>query len=119
MLQMKSAQSRYLTICNPVRQQEIQTKLNLDALDPRLWGGHFKTMNILQYKLLKDIAPENLLKFMRCKFKLTSKNLCGSSTCSCCKNGLKCVTACGGCCGGGCNNAQKYFLVQKRIQWKK
>ena len=58
----------------------------------------------------KDIAPENLLKFMRCKFKLTSKNLCGTTTCSC-KNGLKCVTACGGCCGGGCNNAQKNFLV--------
>ena len=58
----------------------------------------------------KDIAPENLLKFMRCKFKLTSKNLCGTTTCSCCKN-LKCVTACGGCCGGGCNNAQKYILV--------
>ena len=50
---MKSAQSRYLTICNPVSQQEIWTKLNLDALDPRLWGGHFKTMNILQYKLIK------------------------------------------------------------------
>ena len=53
----------------------------------------------------KDIARENLLKFMRCKFKLTSKNLSGTTTCSCCKNGLKCVTACGGCCGCGCNNA--------------
>ena len=59
----------------------------------------------------KDIAPENLLKFMRCKFKLTSKNLCGTTTCSCCKNGLKCIAACGGCCGGGCNNAQKIILV--------
>ena len=72
------------------------------------------TLQDIEYSAIqtdKDIAPENLLKFMRCKLKITSKNLCGTTTCSCSKNGLKCVTACGGCCGGGCNNAKKYILV--------
>ena len=31
--------------------------------------------------------------------KLTSRNPCGTNMCSCCKNGLKCVTACGDCQG--------------------
>ena len=51
-------------------------------------------------------APENLLKFVQCKCKLTSRNPCGTNTCSCRKNGLKCVSACGDCRGEGCYNAE-------------
>ena len=54
----------------------IWIKLNLDALDPRLWGW---TLQDNEYSLVqtdKDVAPENLLKFVRCKCKLTSKNPC-------------------------------------------
>ena len=34
----------------------------------------------------------------------TSKNQCGTNVCSCKKNGLKCMSACGGCHGEDCNN---------------
>jgi len=54
-----------------------------------------------------DAAPENLLQFIRCKCKLTSKNPCGTNICSCRKNGLKCVTACGDCRGEDCKNSEE------------
>ena len=41
---------------------------------------------------------------VRCKCKFTSKNQCGTAMCSCRKNGLSCVSACGECHGVGCNN---------------
>ena len=88
----------------------IWIKLNVDALDPRLWGWTLQDNEYSLVKTDKDVAPENLLKFVRCKCKLTSKNPCGTNTCSCCKNGLKCVTACGDCRGYGCNNAQEVIF---------
>ena len=53
-----------------------------------------------------DIKPASkwLLNFFHCKCKLTSRNQCGTQSCSCRKNGLKCVTACNGCHGEECNN---------------
>jgi hypothetical protein len=44
-------------------------------------------------------APADLLKFIRCYCKVTSKNPCSSNSCTCHNNGLKCVTACGDCRG--------------------
>ncbi len=55
-------------------------------------------------------APECLLKFVRCKCKLTSKSPCGTNLCSCRKNGLKCVTACGDCRGESCKNSEEIIL---------
>ena len=55
-------------------------------------------------------APDSLLKFVRCKCKLTSKNPCSTSICSCRKNGLKCVTACGDCHGEVCSNSEEIVL---------
>ena len=55
-------------------------------------------------------ALDNLLKFVRCKCKLTSKNPCSPNICSCRKNGLKCVTACGDCHGEGCSNSEEIVL---------
>ena len=46
-----------------------------------------------------DCAPENLLKFVRCKCKAG----CSSSLCSCRKHGLSCVPACKNC-HGDCEN---------------
>lgn len=51
--------------------------------------------------------PESLLKFVRCKCKLSSKK---SMWCSCCKNGLKFVTACGDCWWESCTNAEEVIL---------
>jgi len=36
-------------------------------------------------------APESLLKFVRCKYKLSISNPCDNNTCSYRKHGLKCV----------------------------
>ncbi len=40
-------------------------------------------------------APDNMLKFIRWRCKVSSKNPCATNACSCHKNGLKCVPACG------------------------
>lgn len=75
-------------------------------LDPQQWGWKLEGNKLVP--LMTDLtpAPENLLKFVRCKCKLTSRNPCGTNTCSCRKNGLKCVSACGDCRGEGCYNAE-------------
>ena len=43
-----------------------------------------------------DPAPEEFLKFVRCKCKVKSKSPCSTKLCSCLKHGLTCVTACSG-----------------------
>ena len=42
------------------------------------------------------------MNVVRCNCKQSLKNQCRSNLCSCRKNGLSCVSACGGCCGTGC-----------------
>ena len=42
-------------------------------------------------------APEELLTEIRCKCKNFTKNQRGTNICSCKRNGLSCVTACGEC----------------------
>lgn len=66
------------------------------------WG--WKTEDTLLHPVMTDLdpAPEGLLKFIRCKCKLSSKNPCGSNVCSCHKHGLKCVAACGDSHGKDC-----------------
>ena len=80
--------------------------LGNNAWDPEQWG--WKLVGTILEPVMTDLAPapETLLKFVRCRCKLTSKNPCGSNTCTCRKNGLKCVTACGDCIGESCTNAE-------------
>lgn len=85
-------------------------KLTNADMDPKLWG--WKLDGTVFTPVMTDLgaAPESLLKFVRCKCKLSSRNPCGSHICSCRKNGLICVTACGDCRGEGCRNAEEIFL---------
>ena len=55
-------------------------------------------------KFFKEIAPDDLLNVIRCNCKTTTKNPRGSRTCSCKRNGIPCVAACGDCRGIECNN---------------
>ena len=55
-------------------------------------------------------APETLLKFVQYKCKLSTRNPCGTNVCSCRKNGIKCVTACGDCRGESYRNADDIIL---------
>ena len=51
-----------------------------------------------------DVALESVLKFIRCKCKSQNPNQCGTNLCTCCKHGIHCVEACGGCHGVTCKN---------------
>ena len=77
-------------------------------LNPQHWGWTLDSDGTLLSPIMTDMAaaPETLLKFVRCKCKLSSRNPCGTNLCSCRKHGLKCVTACGDCRGEGCGNAE-------------
>lgn len=79
------------------------------SLDPILWGWEVDrvTLKYTPITSRQPVAPENLLKFIRCKCKSSSKNPCKSNNCTCRKNGLKCVSSCQNCCGPngwGCFN---------------
>ena len=76
-------------------------------LEPKDWG--WKENGTTLSPILSDdvVAPEKLLKYVRCKCKLSAKNPCGGNTCLCRKNGLSCVAACGDCRGENCLNINK------------
>ena len=76
------------------------------TLDPKQWG--WKVYRSVYMPITTDMnaAPESLLKFVRCRCKLSAKNPCGSNLCSCRRHGLKCVTACGDCRGETCRNSE-------------
>jgi hypothetical protein len=85
-------------------------KLTNDYLNPTKWG--WKLADTVLRPVLTDLgaAPECLLKFVRYKCKLSSRNPCGNNSCSCHKHGLKCVIACGDCRGDSCQNAEEITL---------
>jgi len=75
------------------------------------WGWRLNGM-LLPIMTDKEPAPENILVVIRYKCKLSSRNICGTNLCTCCKNVLKCVAVSEGCRGDDCNNA-------KRFDWSK
>jgi len=90
-----------------VHLQVIQWKsLMTSTIMPTDWG--WKLVNNCYEPIKTDLepAPENILKFIRCNCKVSTKNPCGTKVCSCKKNGLKCVVACGNCHGQQCNNSE-------------
>lgn len=85
-------------------QLSIWSNLSNDILDAKQWGWELSGNQFKPILTDLDAAPEYLLKFVRCKCKSTTKNPCASNSCSCRKNGLKCVAACGYCRGESCSN---------------
>ena len=82
-------------------------------LKPNDWGWQDTTkLNktfLTPITTTKPIAPENILKVIRCKCKST-KRQCETNTCTCRKNGIKCMAACGRCRGETCNNKMVNIL---------
>ena len=79
--------------------------LELDILDATKWG--WKLINGITMAPVKtdlQCAPEWLLNVIHCNCKLSSKIPCGTKLCSCRKNRLNCVPACGDCKGKFCDN---------------
>ena len=71
-------------------------------LKPEDWGWSIKenTMTPIKSDLL--VAPERLLKIIRCNCKDSSKAPCSTAICSCRKHGLTCASSCGDCHGELC-----------------
>ena len=58
-------------------------------------GWYWKGNQLFPIMTNLDVAPECLLKVIRCRCKSTSQNQCGTNLCSCRKHGLKCVSTWG------------------------
>ena len=89
-----------------VHLQVIQWKtLMITDADPLGW--RWKVHQNFFAPIITDLepAPKELLNFVCCNCKTTSRNTCGTNLCSCRKSGLTCITACGDCRGESCNNS--------------
>ena len=94
---------------------QIMQWSNLDTtiMDPTNWGWYVTTNNKLTPRMTdNEVAPAHLLKIICCDCK-KSDNLCGSDRCSCKKNHMKCVAACGTCHGLGCQNEQHFIQEEE------
>ena len=79
-------------------------QLNMQCLLTTDWGWKFEDRILVPMKTNLEPVPENLLSYIRCNCKLSTKNTCGGQICSCRKVGLKCVSACGDCRGEHCDD---------------
>jgi hypothetical protein len=77
------------------------------------WGWRKNDNSLVPIMTDKDPAPIDLLKFIRCNCKLTTKNPCSSNICTCRKHGLSCMAACGNCHGQHCTNIK---VTQPELQ---
>ena len=100
---------------DPLQHPSTGRKIATDSLNPLLWGWKLDGSKLQPIMTDLEPAPESLLKFVRCKCKLSTTNPCGSNICSCRKHGLKCVTACGDCRGESCTNAKNPFTMTLTI----
>ena len=88
-------------------------ELSNKELDPLQWGWKLDGKILMPIMTDLDPAPDNMLKFIQCKCKVSSRNPCGTNVCSCRKNGLKCVPACGDCRGETYNNSEQIITDQE------
>ena len=79
-------------------------QLDLGCLLPTEWGWKLEGGVLVPHKTDLEPAPGSLLKCIRCSYKVSSKNTCGTNSCTCRKSGVKCVSACTDCRGQNCNN---------------
>ena len=64
-------------------------------LNPEYWGWIIEDAKITPIKSDKVVAPEMLLKIIRCSCKSTSKAPCSTNLSSCRKHRLQCLSSCG------------------------
>ena len=68
--------------------------------DPLNYGWLLSPCGYEPVLMTQPVAPENLLKFVTCG----CKGDCSTQRCSCTKNKVKCIAACGNCHGINCKN---------------
>jgi hypothetical protein len=96
--------------CLRAHLQILQWKNLVTDIDPRAWGWKLEDGTLQPIPTDIEPAPADVLNIIRCRCKLTSKNACGTSQCSCQKNGLSCVAACSDCHGKECQNVEKMVM---------
>jgi hypothetical protein len=75
-------------------------KVNLKAEE---WGWKIQQEKLIPIQMTVKPGPDFLMSVIRCN--CSSKGKCSSRQCSCVKNKLKCIAACGSCHGMDCANA--------------
>ena len=70
-------------------------------LNPEHWGWRVERGRLIPETMTEKPGPPHLMKVIRCNCTTN----CSSRQCTCRKNGLKCVSACGNCNGKECLNA--------------
>ena len=73
-------------------------------LDPTEWGWKLNDSRYFPITTTKNPAPPDILNIIRCNCKMSSETPCSNNRCSCKKNGIRCMSACGECHGDGCRN---------------
>ena len=83
---------------------QLQDWLVLQSMsrNPLKYGWYRGTFGYEPVFMTAAVAPDHLLKFISCN----CKGDCSSQRCSCKKNGVKCITACGHCHGKQCKNIE-------------
>ena len=94
----------------------IRKCLDQCKYDPCSWGWEMKNRILAPVMTDLDPSPEELLKFVRCKRKVTSKSPCSTKLFSCLKQRLTCTTAGSGCRGTECSNVSK--VIPDEEEWK-
>jgi len=74
-------------------------------IEPTEWGWKNEGGRLTPIATDLEPAPEDLLKVIRCNCKSSAANQCFTNLCTCRKNGLHCIAACGNCHGQSCWNA--------------
>ena len=77
---------------------QVQAWKNV-GLDAEEWGWKIVDGQMIPVQTCEDVAPRELLEFVRCQ----CKTGCSTNHCSCKKTGISCTTACGEC-RGVCEN---------------
>ena len=93
-----------------VQQAVVWQTLNEICPDPLNWGWKQEGSTYAPVMTDNDVAPTELLKFIRCNCKYLN-NMCSSMLCTCNRYGLKCVSACGRCRGEICENVEVNIIV--------
>jgi len=80
-------------------------QLNTSCLDPTGWGWQLVGGKYEPIPTDKEPGPPERLKVIRCSCKPSVTSNCNTGKCTCRKNGLTCIAACGHCHGAECLNA--------------
>ena len=84
------------------------------------WGWKVKDSTMYLIKTGQAIAPESLLKVIKCNCQSKSKLQCTTNLYSCRRHGLTCISSCGDCHSELCDNreVQNYcsFLVEADLR---